>query len=842
MNKIKGIPFWGFLGLSLLFIFVIGGCEQPVEPKASVNSVTVSPVSASVERGKTQSFSAVVTGTKNPALTVTWSVVQAGKHRNTTINTNGLLTVAAEETLETLTVRATSTVNSDKYGEATVTVISFYTVTFNANGGNGTVPSPQTVQAGSGITLPDGDGLSKAGYIFGGWSISASGTITNYSADSSYTPTGNIILYAKWDVHYTVTFSANNGSGAVPTTQTVTPGSSITLPNGDELSRTGYTFGGWNTNSSGTGTNYQSGESFTPVGNVTLYAKWDAHYTVTFNANNGSGIAPNPQTVQAGSSITLPNGDELSRTGYAFGGWNANASGTGTHYTADLSYTPTGNITLYAKWNPVIYTVTYNVNGGNGMAPGQQTVQAGSNITLPSGSGLSRSNARFGGWSDNVSGAGTIYQSGNSFAPTTNITFYAIWINTYTVTFNANSGSGTVPNPITVDVGSSVTLPNENGLSRTGYAFADWNTNAYGTGTNYNVGELFTPVSNTTLYAQWDTNFYTVTFNADGGTPAPAQRNIIHDGKVTEPEAMTRTGYTFGGWYKESGFTNQWNFTTGVVTTNIILYAKWDVIPIATDFTIIGTGTFTYDGIAKTVNITAKSGKSTGAITILYNGGAMLPVNVGTYTVTFNVAAVTGYSAASGLQAGTITINKAVGAVVSAPALNTRTHNNITINPVNPPNTGQSVEYGISISNNANVAAWQTTLTFSGLNTGTTYYIFAHSVGNNNYETGAASGSLIVTTLQTVSPDRIEYYWIDQHGSLVTTSGGVTTIAAGATLSITAQGTGYVVQQWHLNGKNTGQSGNTYNFSSTTAGSHTVGLFVEKDGKLYNTNITITVQ
>jgi hypothetical protein len=197
--------------------------------------------------------------------------------------------------------------------------------------------------------------------------------------------------------------------------------------------------------------------------------------------------------------------------------------------------------------------------------------------------------------------------------------------------------------------------------------------------------------------------------------------------------------------------------------------------------------------------------------------------------------------AASGSLAVTTTVNKAAGATVGAPALNTRTHNSITINAVAAPATGQSVEYGISTSNNANNAVWQAALTFNGLSAGTTYYIFARSVGNSNYETGAASASLAVTTLQAVSPGRIEYYWVDQHGSLVTTSGGATTIARGATLTITAQGTGYAVKQWHLNGMNTGQSGNTYNFSSTAAGKHTVGLFVEKGGKLYSTNITITV-
>ena len=88
----------------------------------------------------------------------------------------------------------------------------------------------------------------------------------------------------------------------------------------------------------------------------------------------------------------------------------------------------------------------------------------------------------------------------------------------------------------------------------------------------------------------------------------------------------------------------------------------------------------------------------------------------------------------------------------------------------------------------------------------------------------------------------VEYYWIDQHDSLVTTNGSAVHLALDETLAITAQGTGYTVKQWHLNGVSTDTSGNTYYFSSDTAGQHTVGLFVEKNGKLYNSNIVITVE
>jgi uncharacterized repeat protein (TIGR02543 family) len=84
---------------------------------------------------------------------------------------------------------------------------------------------------------------------------------------------------------YTVTFSANNGTGTVPATRTVTAGSSIILPGGSGLSRSGYTFSGWNTNTSGTGTNYNAGASYTPTANITLYARWTIPLTANVWAN-----------------------------------------------------------------------------------------------------------------------------------------------------------------------------------------------------------------------------------------------------------------------------------------------------------------------------------------------------------------------------------------------------------------------------------------------------------------------------------------------------------------------------------------------------------------------------
>jgi hypothetical protein len=151
-----------------------------------------------------------------------------------------------------------------------------YTITFNANGAYGTPPESQTVESSTPINLPDKGNLSKYMYLFDGWNENTSGTGQNYSAGYLFTVKKDIVLYAKWIQQFTVSFSSNGGSGLVPPEQTVSTGSSITLPSGSGLYIGGVyqTFGGWNTNPSGGGTNYDAGSSYTVTGSVTLYAKW----------------------------------------------------------------------------------------------------------------------------------------------------------------------------------------------------------------------------------------------------------------------------------------------------------------------------------------------------------------------------------------------------------------------------------------------------------------------------------------------------------------------------------------------------------------------------------------
>ena len=80
-------------------------------------------------------------------------------------------------------------------------------------------------------------------------------------------------------------------------------------------------------------------------------------FTVTFHDNEATGgTAPAVQAVNAGSSLVLPDPETLYKTFYSFGGWNTNADGMGITYSTGDSYTPTGNVTLYAQWDPIPVT------------------------------------------------------------------------------------------------------------------------------------------------------------------------------------------------------------------------------------------------------------------------------------------------------------------------------------------------------------------------------------------------------------------------------------------------------------------------------------------------------
>jgi len=301
-----------------------------------------------------------------------------------------------------------------------------FTVSFHANSGSGVVPSLSVTQ-GQSVILPSGAGLIRAEFAFAAWNTQPGGGGFDRPAGSSYSPVGNTILYARWIPGFTVTFNSNGGTGTVPA-QTVGQGQSTMLPSGAALSRDGYVFTGWSTTSDGLGIGFDAGQMFIPQGDIVLHARWQQTFIVSFNANGGGGAVP-AQSVVIGSATTLPGGEGLSRPGYAFGGWNENAAGTGVNRDAGSSFTPTASITLFARWTAsAAFTVTFHANGGSGTAPSPQVAYGGSAITLPAGDGFSRANFVFSGWSTDAAGAGTIHAAGALFTPAGNTTLFAKWL------------------------------------------------------------------------------------------------------------------------------------------------------------------------------------------------------------------------------------------------------------------------------------------------------------------------------------------------------------------------------------------------------------------------------
>jgi uncharacterized repeat protein (TIGR02543 family) len=235
-----------------------------------------------------------------------------------------------------------------------------YTVTYNGNSPtSGSVPASTTGTGGQTVSSNSGN-LLKTNFYLAGWNTAADGSGATYLPGSTIIPVANTTLYAVWvsgsQPTYTLTYDGNTSDGGTAPSSTTGYGSYATSGNTGTLTKSGYTFGGWNTAANGSGTTYQAADLINLTGNVTLYAVWSnsapASYSLTYNPNNSStGNVPS-NSVGSGSINTAPNSGGLTRTGYTFAGWNTAADGSGTTYQPGDALNLTSNITLYAMWTP----------------------------------------------------------------------------------------------------------------------------------------------------------------------------------------------------------------------------------------------------------------------------------------------------------------------------------------------------------------------------------------------------------------------------------------------------------------------------------------------------------
>ena len=323
-----------------------------------------------------------------------------------------------------------------------------YAVTLNTNGG--TIADGKDVTGytyGVGAILPTD--VTRTGYTFKGWYDNENLTGSPVTAIGG-AETGNKEYWAKWEINqYTITFDTNGGSEIVPITQDY--GTEITAP--DNPTRKGYTFKGWDKEIPET----------MPAENITVKAQWKINpYTITFDTNGGSEIAPITQDY--GTEITAP--DNPTRKGYTFKGWDKEIPET----------MPAENITVKAQWKINPYTITFDTNGGSEIAP--ITQDYGTEITAPDNP--TRKGYTFKGWDKEIP----------ETMPAENITVKAQWkINPYTITFDTNGGSEIAP--ITQDYGTEITAPDN--PTRKGYTFKGWDKE---------IPETM-PAENITITARW---------------------------------------------------------------------------------------------------------------------------------------------------------------------------------------------------------------------------------------------------------------------------------------------------------------------------------------------------
>jgi uncharacterized repeat protein (TIGR02543 family) len=451
-------------------------------------------------------------------------------------------------------------------------------VSYDSNGGN-TITTTKTVYCGSPygtLSTP-----TRTGYKFDGWYTSPYGgeLITDESiVEATYDHT----LYAHWTVYKpTITFNAYGGlvienGYKVPSMKVIrTYGEYYgTLP---VATRTGYTFDGWSTSSTGTSRISES-TVITATTSDTIYAHWIGNnYIVYFDPNGGS-ITQNTAVITYGEEYgTLPT---PVKTGYTFTGWYTAITG-GSKISATSSVDILGTKTFYAQWKEDTISVSFNGNGGTMIindttvssttrSPYYNGTYGDTSGTLPS---PQRSGYLFDGWYTEIDGGVEITISTN-----VNITetqkLYAHWIPKGVPVFFDENGGNPVGNKIEVNYGGTYgMLPTP---IRSNYRFLGWfksetgNTQVYDSTTVTNSTEII-------LYAHWEPDSITITLDANGGATGTGIIYSSYEGTYGSLPTPSRMSYGFTGWYteREGGYKVE-NGSQILLPGDHTLYAHWE--------------------------------------------------------------------------------------------------------------------------------------------------------------------------------------------------------------------------------------------------------------------------
>ena len=312
----------------------------------------------------------------------------------------------------------------------------------------------------------------------------------------------------------------------------------------------------------------KSGTAQLPGETIVLYvSKGKQAVTVSFDANGGSVNIASKQAyvLDTYGKLQLP---IPIRAGYTFSGWYMEKSG-GVQVTKNMQITTSSNHTLYAGWKANSYTVSFKANGGTGTLERKKVTFDRKYGTLPS---VTRKGYTFSGWYTSASGGSRVTEN-TIYSLTTDQTLYAQWnANSYTVSFKANGGTGTL-NQKKVTFGEKYgTLPS---VTRKGYTFDGWYTSSNG-GSKVTENTIYSLRKDQTLYAQWHVNQYRVTLDPNGGNITKASVTVQYNSPYGELPIPSREYYTFLGWYTSASEGKNITASTVVSAADAhTLYAHW---------------------------------------------------------------------------------------------------------------------------------------------------------------------------------------------------------------------------------------------------------------------------
>ena len=442
--------------------------------------------------------------------------------------------------------------------------------TFTVNKG-----TPETVTASASVSGSSAE-CDECTYVFDHWT-NVPATVT---ADVS-------TIEAVYKTTYTISFKETDGTAVAGISSSSYEygvgklASSLPTP-----TKSGYTFDGWYKEN--TLTNPATNIANDAWGNVTYYAKWTeavVTYSVTYNGNgNSGGSVPTDATAyDAGDIVTVKgNTGSLTKTGYVFRGWNTASDNTGTFYPADYQFEmPASNVTLYAVWGTGRACVTITHWGtSNATTEAWAGSIAEENKYKLAHSGSNTSNNK-----STDSNASIILYYGTTMSIYDSPSETTGFTNVTSVSFKVKLYNASKKPTITVSVGSgegeTVTLTDNTDNSTFKTYIVDFATPQSGAVKFRNNGSgdsgYKVYLDDIEICTGSGSSGYTVTFDNNGeGTYSRTIENVPSGSMIGEPiPAPTADGSTFGGWYKETGCTNAWNFATDVVSSDKTLYAKW---------------------------------------------------------------------------------------------------------------------------------------------------------------------------------------------------------------------------------------------------------------------------